>query len=329
MVSVFIEVKDLCKTFRVPVRESGVKKAIGSFFHREYKEIKAIDNISFSVAKGEMVGYIGPNGAGKSTTIKILSGIMRPDSGACTVDGIVPWKERRSYVGNIGVVFGQRSQLWWDIPAGDSFDVLKSIYRLDDSRYKKRMDDLCAMFDLGGLLKKPVRSMSLGQKMRCEIGAALLHSPQILFLDEPTIGLDAVSKLKMRETLRELNRQENITTILTTHDMDDIEAVCHRVILLQEGKIAFDGSLDKLKKNSKSKKRIKLTFTGEPPMISSRYAELVSLENNQIVYEYDPESIPAQELLASLAADHAIEDFSVENEPIEQLISRIYKGGMA
>lgn len=325
----FIEVKDLCKTFRVPVRESGVKKAIGSFFHREYKEIKAIDNISFSVEKGEMVGYIGPNGAGKSTTIKILSGIMRPDSGACTVGGIVPWKERRSYVGNTGAVFGQRSQLWWDIPAGDSFDVLKSIYRLDDSRYKKRMDELCAMFDLGDLLKKPVRSMSLGQKMRCEIGAALLHSPQILFLDEPTIGLDAVSKLKMRETLRELNRQENITTILTTHDMDDIEAVCHRVILLQEGKIAFDGSLDKLKKSSKSKKRIKLTFTGKPPMINSSYAELVSRENNQIVYEYDPEAIPAQELLASLAADHAIEDFSVETEPIEQLISRIYKGGMA
>lgn len=235
----FIEVENLCKMFRVPIRESTVSKAIGSFFHREYKEIKAIDNINFSVEKGEMVGYIGPNGAGKSTTIKILSGIMRPDSGICTVGGIVPWKERRRYVKNIGVVFGQRSQLWWDIPAGDSFDVLKSIYRLDDSQYQRRMEKLCDMFDLRDLLKKPVRSMSLGQKMRCEIGAALIHSPQILFLDEPTIGLDAVSKLKMREMLRELNRQENITTILTTHDMDDIEAVCDRVILLQEGKIAF------------------------------------------------------------------------------------------
>lgn len=323
-----IEVKNLYKTFRVPVRDSGLKEALGSFFHRKYSCINAIDNISFSVNKGEMVGYIGPNGAGKSTTIKMLSGIMRPDSGTCMVDGFIPWKDRRNYVGNIGVVFGQRSQLWWDIPAGDSFDVLKAIYRVDNSHYKRRMDELCTLFGIGDLLKKPVRSMSLGQKMRCEVVAALLHSPQILFLDEPTIGLDAVSKIKMREMLKELNQKEHITMILTTHDMDDIEAICHRVILLQEGSIAFDGTMDELKKHFNSKKRIVVTFTDEPPVIKNKYASFICQKDNQVIYEYNPEDTPAQKLLENLAAGHSIEDFSVENEPIEQLISRIYEGGM-
>lgn len=243
-----IEVRDICKSYKVAKRDAGFRAACKSLFHKEYERIQALDRISFSIKEGEMVGYIGPNGAGKSSTIKILSGILTPDSGTCTVDGRIPWKNRISHVRRIGVVFGQRSQLWWDVPVIDSFQLLKDIYQIPEEVYRENLEELVQLLNLRELLKTPVRQLSLGQRMRCELAASLLHNPKILFLDEPTIGLDAVSKLAVREFILERNRSHNTTVILTTHDMQDIEALTNRIILIGKGKILLDGSVSMLKR---------------------------------------------------------------------------------
>ena len=243
-----IEVKDLRKTFKVSRREAGFSQAVKALFHREYEEIHALDGITFTVRDGDMVGYIGPNGAGKSSTIKILSGILTPDSGECLVDGRVPWKERVRHVKQIGVVFGQRSQLWWDVPVTDSFELLREIYAIPDSVYRHNVDELTQLLNLADLLRTPTRQLSLGQRMRCEIAASLLHSPKILFLDEPTIGLDAVSKLAVRDFIKRLNAERRTTVILTTHDMQDIEALASRIILIGKGKVLLDGGLEDIRR---------------------------------------------------------------------------------
>ncbi len=247
-----IEVSHLRKTFRVARRSAGFSQAVKALFHREYEEIHALDDVSFSIGEGEMVGYIGPNGAGKSSTIKILSGILTPDSGECRVDGRVPWKERTQHVQHIGVVFGQRTQLWWDVPVIDSFELLKEIYAVPETLYKKNLNELTELLNLSDLLRTPTRQLSLGQRMRCEIAASLLHSPKILFLDEPTIGLDAVSKLAVREFIKTQNAEHKTTVILTTHDMQDIEALASRVILIGKGKILLDGTLDDIRQGGES-----------------------------------------------------------------------------
>lgn len=221
--------------------------ACRSFVRGEYEEIHALHHVSFTIGDGEMVGYMGPNGAGKSSTIKILSGILTPDSGSCVIDGLVPWKERIKHVSRIGVVFGQRSQLWWDIPVIDSFELLRDIYRVDRQQYRRNLDELTALLQLDELLRTPTRQLSLGQRMRCEIAASLIHSPSILFLDEPTIGLDAVSKLAVREFVRRQNKEHGTTVILTTHDMQDIQALAQRIILIGRGRILLDGSLDDIR----------------------------------------------------------------------------------
>lgn len=242
-----IEVSHLRKTFRVARRDPGFKNAVKALFRREYEEIHALDGISFSIGEGEMVGYIGPNGAGKSSTIKVLSGVLTPDSGTCRVDGRVPWKERVKHVAQIGVVFGQRSQLWWDVPVIDSFELLKDIYKIPEAAYRKNVDQLTQLLDLSQLLRTPTRQLSLGQRMRCEIAASLLHSPKILFLDEPTIGLDAVSKLAVRDFIKRLNQERHTTVILTTHDMQDIEALASRIILIGKGQVLLDGGLEDIR----------------------------------------------------------------------------------
>ena len=242
-----ITMKGISKTYYVRKREAGLGNAMKALFSREYATVKALKDMTFTIPDGQIVGYIGPNGAGKSTTIKILSGILRPDSGECFVDGMVPWKNRKQYVSRLGVVFGQRSQLWWDVPVMDSFCLLKDIYRIPEGEFHENLNRLSERLDLGDFLNAPTRTLSLGQRMRCEIAAALLHSPDILFLDEPTIGLDAVSKLKVREFIRAENRDRNITVILTTHDMQDIDALCSRVLLIGKGQLLLDGSIEKIR----------------------------------------------------------------------------------
>ena len=239
-----IRVDHVCKTYKVAKRKAGLCEACKSLFSREYEEIHALDDVSFTIRDGEMVGYMGPNGAGKSSTIKILSGILTPESGTCEIDGLTPWQNRVEHVRRIGVVFGQRSQLWWDIPVIDSFELLRDIYSIDKAQYRRNLEELTALLQLSELLKTPTRQLSLGQRMRCELAASLLHNPSILFLDEPTIGLDAVSKLAVRDFIRRLNKEHGTTVILTTHDMQDISALAERVILIGRGRILMDGTLD-------------------------------------------------------------------------------------
>ena len=243
-----IQAEHLQKTFRVRKRNAGFKNAAKAFFSREYEEIHALNDVSFRIEDGEAVGYIGPNGAGKSSTIKILSGILTPDSGTCVIDGRVPWKDRRAHVSQIGVVFGQRSQLWWDVPVIDSFELIRDIYAVTEDVYKRNLRDLTDLLNLSELLKTPARSLSLGQRMRCEIAASLLHDPRILFLDEPPIGLDAGSKIAGREFVLDMNKRRGTTVILTTHDMQDVEALAQRVLLIGKGRILLDGTLDDIRR---------------------------------------------------------------------------------
>lgn len=248
-----IQVEHVNKTFKVARRSAGFSEAVKALFHREADIIHALDDISFTIGDGEMVGYIGPNGAGKSSTIKILSGILTPDSGTCLINGRIPWKERKRHVKDIGVVFGQRSQLWWDVPIIDSLELLRDIYEIPKSHYDETLNELTELLNLGDLLRTPARQLSLGQRMRCEIAASLLHDPKILFLDEPTIGLDAVSKLAVRDFIRKQNRVHKTTVLLTTHDMQDIDALADRVLLIGKGKLLHDGTLADLKSHRPSK----------------------------------------------------------------------------
>ena len=242
-----ITMEHVCKSYKVAKRKAGIGEVCKSFFRREHEVVHALKDVSFTIGEGEMVGYIGPNGAGKSSTIKILSGILTPDSGTCRVDGRIPWKNRTEHVRQIGVVFGQRSQLWWDIPVIDSFELLKEIYSVSKENYNRKLEELTELLQLSEILKTPTRQLSLGQRMRCEVAASLLHEPRILFLDEPTIGLDAVSKLAVRDFIKKMNREHKTTVILTTHDMQDIEAIAERVILIGKGQILLDGSLQDLR----------------------------------------------------------------------------------
>lgn len=256
-----IELEGINKAFRVSKRNSGMKEAVRAFFKREYTTVQALSDVSFKIDDGEMVGYIGPNGAGKSSTIKIMSGILTPDSGKCVINGLTPWKDRTRHVSRIGVVFGQRSQLWWDVPVIDSFELLRDIYKINDATYKSNLDEFTSSLKIEEILKTPTRQLSLGQRMRCEIAASLLHSPSVLFLDEPTIGLDAVSKIAVREFVKKLNREHGTTVILTTHDMQDIEALTNRILLIGDEKILLDGKLDELKAKRSTKRRIKLEYS--------------------------------------------------------------------
>lgn len=318
-----IIVENLEKHFRVAERNPGFVGALRGLFQRRYRAIHALTGVDFEIGAGELVGYIGPNGAGKSTTIKILSGILTPTSGKCVIDGLVPWQDRMRHVANIGVVFGQRTQLWWDLPVIESFELLRDIYRMSQVDYERSRDKLVDTMKLGPLLDTPVRQLSLGQRMRCDLVASLLHRPSILFLDEPTIGLDAVSKLAVREFVKALNREEGVTVILTTHDMDDIEALCDRIIVIGHGRILSDGSLDVLRAQVNGERRVKLELQYETP-IRLDHVRLISKEGNMVHLGFDPAQITSAEVIRAIAANCPVKDIFIENPPIEELIAQLY-----
>lgn len=320
-----IYVKNISKEFKISKRDAGMKNAIKSFFRRKYKTIQALDDISFNIKKGEIVGYIGPNGAGKSTTIKIMCGILLPTSGECEVDGYIPWKERKEYVKNIGVVFGQRSGLWWDVPPIDSFELLKDIYNIPQEAYEKKLKELTESLDLEGIVNIPTRQLSLGQRMRCEIAAALLHNPKILFLDEPTIGLDAVSKLSLRKCIKKINETTNLTIILTTHDMQDIEALTNRIILIGKGKILYDGSLDKIKEKYKDKMKINLRFEYTDKKIMLKNAKILEQTEESASIELKHKDENMADILNELMGQVNITDISVEEMSTDDVIAKLYK----
>jgi len=321
-----IIVENLVKTFRVAQRRAGVLGAIAGLARRRHKTVKALDGVSLAVEEGELLGYIGPNGAGKSTTVKILSGILVPDSGRVEVLGRSPWKRRVETVSRIGVVFGQRTQLWWDLPVVESFELLRDIYRVRPSDYRRARDELTGLLDLAPLLDTPVRQLSLGQRMRCDLAAALLHSPRILYLDEPTIGLDAVSKLAVRDFLRRLNRDRGVTIILTTHDMDDIEALCRRVIVIHEGGIYLDGTLEGLRARVSRERRLTVDLACENGQVSDPDAEVIFRDSRRVTLAFDPQRVAPAELIARITARHEIRDLFVENPPIEEIVARLYQG---
>ena len=320
-----IELKNICKTFKVFERPKGRLGILKGAFVRETKIIKALEEISFNIDEGELVGYIGPNGAGKSTTVKVMSGILTPESGSCTIMKRTPWKERIAHVSQIGVVFGQRSQLWWDVPVSDSFDLLKDIYNIPTSNYLKRLTELIETLDISTFLKTPVRQLSLGQRMRCEIAAALLHSPRILFLDEPTIGLDAVSKLALRDFLKNENRKNGVTMILTTHDMDDIESLCNRVMVIGHGQLLYDGKLEGLKEKYAPLRRIRATVDRNIEELQIEGAESIKIEGNTWTVMFDPIKIAAHNMVERLAQKLPLKDIAIEEENIDEIIASMYK----
>lgn len=320
-----ILVDRLVKTFRIAERKPGLWGALTGVINRRHRTVSALGGISFAIQPGELVGYIGPNGAGKSTTVKVLSGILVPDSGRCEILGRVPWKERISHVRDIGVVFGQRTQLWWDLPVIESFDLLRDIYRVSQSDYVRARDELVALLDLDSLLDVPVRQLSLGQRMRCDLAAALLHSPPLLFLDEPTIGLDAVSKLGVRDFVKRLNRERGVTVILTTHDMDDIEALCTRVMVIGQGRILSDGTLKDLTERVTRERRLTVDLIDGTETVHDPDAEVISRDGHRIHLSFDPERVSAATLIGRIAARHPVRDLYVESPPIEEIIARMYE----
>ena len=320
----FIEVKQISKTFRVAKKKSGLKASLISFFKREYKDVKAVDEISFSIEKGEIVGYIGPNGAGKSTTIKILSGILVPDKGECRVQGMIPWKNRREYVKNIGVVFGQRSQLWWDIPAEDTFDLLRDIYDIPEEEFQATKEDLIKRLNLSDIINIPVRQLSLGQRMRCEIAASLLHNPEILFLDEPTIGLDAVSKQVVRDFIKKLNKEKNTTIILTSHDMSDIKALAKRIVLIGKGKVLYDGSLKRLQNQYETQEYVSIKTKDN---LNIRNKGIIKKNKNKEGYDLviDTRILSISQLLNLISKKITIEDIEIDHEELDNIIVKLYQ----
>ncbi|OUM00884.1 ABC transporter ATP-binding protein [Variovorax sp. JS1663] len=320
-----IHVEDLVKTYRVSERAPGWLGALRGLLQRRSRTVEALSGVSFALERGELLGFIGPNGAGKSTTIKILAGILRADGGRVEVDGRDPFVDRERHVGRIGVVFGQRTQLWWDLPVGEGFDLLRDIYRVDPARYRRTRDELVALLRLDAVLGQPVRQLSLGQRMRAEIAAALLHEPEILFLDEPTIGLDAPSKLAVREFVLRANRERGTTVLLTTHDMHDIEALAHRVIVIGHGRVLADCPVDALRAQVLAQRRLVVDFGHDAPDAPVLPGVSVhAREGRTLVLGFDPAQIAAPALIARLAAEHAVEDIRLEGLSIEEVIARFY-----
>jgi len=293
-------------------------------FKREYTYVSALKDVSFTINDGEMVGYIGPNGAGKSSTIKIMSGILTPDSGECVINGRTPWKDRISHVKDIGVVFGQRSQLWWDVPVIDSFELIRDIYKVDSGSYKKMLNQLTELLDIGEIVRTPARQLSLGQRMRCEIAASLLHNPKVLFLDEPTIGLDAVSKIAVRDFIKAINKEHGTTVILTTHDMQDIEALTERILLIGKGRILLDGTLAELKKRNSTHKTLTVDYVGKKLAGTDKIIIKKDLDGHAEIL-VDTTVLSVSEVISYISSKVDVKDISVMGETAEEMVVSLYR----
>lgn len=321
-----IEVKSLTKVFRKPIRGKGLSGMIKTLFSRKYEEIRAVDDVSFDIKEGEIVGYIGSNGAGKSTTIKMMCGILTPSSGKVLIDGREPYIKRRIVAKDIGVVFGQKTQLWWDIPLIESFKVLKEIYQVSDEDYKSRMEFLSSVLDIDEFLTQPVRTLSLGQRMRADLAASMLHNPKILFLDEPTIGMDVLVKEKIRQAIHALNAKYHTTVVLTTHDMADIENLCSRIIMIEKGKVIYDGPLGNIKRRFGNIKTLTLTV---PPSINPQEVELFSkdvemlMDEDKVVLRFDADNVKLEEVVQYAFAKYQAIDMKIADISIEDVVKKI------
>lgn len=321
-----ISFDNICKEFKVHEKRKDVKSVLLKSLLRKKKIIHALKNVSFEIEEGDIVGYIGPNGAGKSTTIKIMSGILSPTSGKCQILGLVPWKERKKYVKNIGVVFGQRSQLWWDVPISDSFELLRDIYKIPEKEYNETLELLTRVLNLKELLSRPLRQLSLGQKMKCELAGSLLHRPKILFLDEPTIGLDAVTKLAVRDFIKFINKEWKTTIILTTHDMADIDALTNKIILIGKGEILYNGSFSSIKNKYGNIKTIEVEFKKEYSSISLDGYEVLSHDKNTAVFRNNSNNkFSTKEFIAKISEKYEVVDFSVKQIDVDEVLAKLYK----
>jgi ABC-2 type transport system ATP-binding protein len=324
-----ISAQGLTKTFWRRTERRGMLGAMRGLVDRGGTEVSAVDSVSFDVTAGEIVGYIGPNGAGKSTTIKMLTGILVPSGGEARVAGHVPWEERRHLAQKIGVVFGQRTQLWWDLPLSESLELLRYMYKVPEGRFRQNLQQATDLLDLGPFWTTPVRQLSLGQRMRGDLAAALLHEPPILYLDEPTIGLDLVAKTRIREFLAELNRSTGVTILLTTHDLADIERLCRRIVVIDHGRIVHDGELARLRDQYSNQRRLTIDYDDVPDMLASIRQEdivLIDQDGPRVRVAFDRSRRSAPDVLAVMSGYGTIRDMSIEEPAIEDVIQNLYAG---
>ncbi len=320
-----ISVRDLRKTFKVLRHRRGALGALRNLVSREHTLVRAVDGITFDVRPGELVGYLGPNGAGKSTTLKILTGLLVPSGGEVIVDGRVPWRARKAHVARIGAVFGQRTTLWWDLPVIESLDLLQHVYRIPPERFRRNLAQFRELLDLDVFIDTPVRQLSLGQRMRADLCAALLHDPPLLFLDEPTIGLDVVAKERIRQFIRHVNRERGTTVLLTTHDLSDVERLCDRVMIIDRGRLLYDGLLDDLRNRFGGRRELVVDFAEEYVDVSVDGADIVERAGLRATYRFDRGAVTASDLIGRLSLRYRIADLSVREPDIEDTVRRIYE----
>lgn len=323
-----IKAENLSKTFKIYSQGEGIRGYLKSFVKRDYEEVHAVEGLNLEIESGEMIGYIGSNGAGKSTTVKMLTGILEPTSGEIEVDGRDPHKHRKKNAMNIGVVFGQKTQLWWDLPVKESFKLLKEIYEVSDEVYDERIEEFNEVLQLDEFWEQPVRKLSLGQKMRCELAAAFLHHPKIVYLDEPTIGLDVAVKERIRDFIRKMNENENITVMLTTHDIGDIEDLCKRIVVLDEGKKIYDGSLDKLVNRFSSRRLVMQVERPEDFELEAEGVKEIKNTEEGLEVVFDREVISASDLMRIILEDYEVQDFQIREPDIEEVVKKVYNEGI-
>jgi ABC-2 type transport system ATP-binding protein len=323
--SPIIQVSDLRKHFKLARHYRGFLGSLRNLFTRQYRLVRAVDGISFNIEPGELVGYIGPNGAGKSTTIKMLAGLLVPTSGDLFINNHIPWRDRKSYVANIGAVFGQRTTLWWDLPVIESLDLLQYIYRVPAERFQRNLDEFRQLLDLDTFIDTPVRSLSLGQRMRADLCAAMMHDPVLLFLDEPTIGLDVVAKERIRQFIMHINHEHGTTILLTTHDLSDVEKLCERVMIIDHGKLLYDGALEILRERFGGKRKLVVDFAQEYETVEVEGAEVVARDGLRVTYEFERGTMTASNLIGRLSTLFRIHDLEVREPDIEATVRRIYE----